>query len=331
MNRQNILLFGELLMRLSPRQKEFFDSDRLIHLFPGGSEANVATSLGQWNIPSTYVSCVPDNALTKQLLQHISDKNVKTDQCLIKDGRLGLYYLLSANGLTNGDVIYDRSHSSFSKLRPGEINWDALFEGYTWFHWSALTPAINSNLSDVIEEALIVAREKGLTISVDLNYRNRLWNYGKSPNEVMPQLVKYCDIIMGNIWAANQMLSIPVDHSLNRETSTKEEYVDGAAQSAKLIFDQYPQCKHIAFTFRFMDSPVHNLLYGTYHTPMANYVSDSYESTEVIDRIGSGDAFMAGLIYGLCIEKEGQGLINMATSAGFKKLFVKGDIGNGDI
>src|SRR5690554_5841527 len=132
MNRQNILLFGELLMRLSPRQKEFFDSDRLIHLFPGGSEANVATSLGQWNIPSTYVSCVPDNALTKQLLQHISDKNVKTDQCLIKDGRLGLYYLLSANGLTNGDVIYDRSHSSFSKLRPGEINWDALFEGYTW-------------------------------------------------------------------------------------------------------------------------------------------------------------------------------------------------------
>lgn len=331
MHQHNILLFGELLLRLSPQQEEFFNSDNSINLFPGGSEANVATSLGQWNVPNSYVSCIPDNELTKQILKNISDKNVKTDKCILRDGRLGLYFLLSANGLTKGEVIYDRSHSSFFNLRPGEIDWDTLLEGHAWFHWSALTPALNSNLADVMEEALIAAKKKGLTISVDLNYRNRLWNYGKSPNEVMPRLVQYCDVIMGNIWAANEMLSIPVDNTLNRASSTREEYIKEANESAKSLFHHYPNCKHIAYTFRFMDSPVHNLLYGTYHTPSQNYVSDSNETYKVIDRIGSGDAFMAGLIYGLSTNKEGQELINLATSAGFKKLFVKGDFGNGDI
>src|SRR5690554_899279 len=331
MHKQNILIFGELLLRLSPYNQHFLNPNHIINIFPGGSEANVAVSLGYWGIKNSYVSCIPNNDLTSEMLKILSDKNVSINKCLFKKGRLGLYFLLSPNGLSSGDVIYDRNSSSFYNLQPGEIDWDTLLEGHTWFHWCGLTPALNANLASVLEDALKAAKKKGLTISVDLNYRNRLWNYGKSPNEVMPKLVQYCDVIMGNIWAANTMLSIPVDNTLNRASSTREEYIKGANESAQSLFNHYPQCKHIAYTFRFMDSPVHNLLYGTYHTPTDNYVSDSHETYEVIDRIGSGDAFMAGLIYGLSTNKTGQELINTATSAGFKKLFVKGDFGNGDI
>lgn len=330
MHQHHILLFGELLLRLSSLEQQFISPNHVVNLFPGGSEANVAASLGSWNIKNSFMSCIPDNKLTKQVLQSLSDKNVNISKCIYQGERLGLYFLLSANGLSEGAVIYDRNHSSFSNLLPGEINWDSVLEGYTWFHWSALTPALNPNLAAVMEEALIAARRKGLTISVDLNYRNRLWNYGKTPAEIMPELIQYCDVIMGNIWAANKMLSIPVSEMLNRNTS-KEQYFEESIQSAQSIFSQYKQCKHIAYTFRFMDSPSHNLLYGTYHTPAENYISETNETNEVIDRIGSGDAFMAGLIYGLISEKKGQEIINMATSAGFKKLYIKGDFGDGSI
>lgn len=328
MQEKNVLLFGELLVRLNPETDRFITPSHQVNLYPGGSEANVAVSLAHWGTPVSYVSRVPDNALSREILEVLESKGVHTGHTILGGDRLGLYFLLSANGLTKGEVVYDRKYSSFSALKPGEVPWDALLEGQDWFHWSALTPALNADLAEVMKEGLEEARKRNMRISVDLNYRNRLWNYGKTPAQVMPELVEYCDTVMGNIWAAHTMLSVPISSGLNRSTS-KESYFEEARNSAEALFQRFPGCRHLAYTFRFMDSPQHNLLYGTYHTPEADYISPDLETHALIDRIGSGDAFMAGLIQGLIQDDSGQALIDRATSAGFNKLFVPGDFGDG--
>src|SRR5690606_35564356 len=253
---------------------------------------------------------------------------VDTAKVIHAGDRLGTYILMSANGLSKGEVIYDRKYSSFSQLTIEDIDIDKLFDGVSWFHWTALTPALNQNMADLMLVLLKEASDRGITISVDLNYRNRLWQYGKQPIDIMPQLVSYCDVIMGNIWAANKMLGIAVDESLDRNTP-RETYLLAAEQSAKDIFQNYPTCKHVAYTFRFMDSPNHNLFYGTYHTPTEHVSSAVMETFEVIDRIGSGDAFMAGYIHALINNMTAQEIIDTATGAGYHKLFVKGDFGDG--
>ncbi|MBK1438808.1 sugar kinase [Parapedobacter sp. ISTM3] len=330
MIKHKILSFGELLLRLSSSGESFLGADGQVVVFPGGSEANVAASLGQLGIACSYLSRVPGNELALQALSTLKTLGVDVSPTLLEGDRMGLYFLLSANGLSKGEVVYDRNYSAFSELKPGTINWDAILEDFTWLHWSALTPALSAPLADVCLEALEVAHRKGLTVSVDLNYRNKLWNYGKQPIEVMPALLQYCDVVMGNIWAANKMVGSSVLETLTRDTPP-EVYFEHAKESAGEVFGLLPRCKHIAYTFRFMDSATHNLLYGTYHTREADFISPVNETNGVIDRIGSGDAFMAGLIYALVNEKGGQDIIDAATAAGFKKLFVKGDFGNGAI
>lgn len=325
---QKVLSFGELLLRICNPSNKFLDEEAKTSIYPGGSEANVAASLGQWEVACSYVSRIPDHELAKGALAALDDLGVDTSRCLTGGDRLGLYFLLSADGLTKGDVIYDRKYSSFSELRPNMVDWESLLNGHTWLHWSALTPGLSQSLAGVCGELLEAASKKGLTISVDLNYRNKLWNYGKSPMEVMPELIQYCDVVMGNIWAANKMLGTAVSESLDRDT-TAETYFQHASAAASELMAAFPRCKHVANTFRFMDRPTHNLLYGTYHTLSGNFISQIYETHDVLDRIGSGDAFMAGLIYSLIANKSPQQIIETATRAGYQKLFVTGDFGNG--
>ncbi|MES2826969.1 MAG: sugar kinase [Bacteroidota bacterium] len=326
---QDVLIFGELLIRLSSVEDNFLSGGYQAAIYPGGSEANVTASLAKWKIPVTYITACPENALSKSALDNLATRGADVSKSLLQGSRIGLYFLLSPNGLSSGEVVYDRKYSSFSKLMPGEIDWDNLMNGKRWFHWSALTPALNEDLAMVIEEALIAARKNGLTVSVDLNYRNRLWDYGKNPIEIMPKLAQYCDVIMGNIWAAEKMLGTEIDEHLGRHTSP-EAYFEHSTRTAKAIFEAYPNCKHVANTFRFMDNPKHNLFYGAYHNQQGNFLSSILETNEVIDRIGSGDAFMAGLIYGLNTNADGQAIIETATRAGYQKLFDRGDFGNGN-
>jgi len=329
MHNEHVLIFGELLLRFSSSEDQFISEKHTVSIYPGGSEANVSATLSQWQIPVSYLSCVPENALADNALTVLSGLGVNTSKTLRHGSRLGLYFLLSANGLSSGQVVYDRKFSSFSTLTSGMIDWDAVMKGQTWFHWTALSPALNEHMASVCLEALKAAKRNGLKISVDLNYRNRLWDFGQEPIDVMPELVKYCDVIMGNIWAANKMLGTSIEESLNRNTSS-DTYYQHSIQTAKEIFTLFPACKHVANTFRFMDNPSHNLFYGTYHTPDADFISDIYETKNVVDRIGSGDAFMAGLIYGIINFQNGQPIIERATGAGYQKLFVKGDFGNGN-
>ncbi|QCR25122.1 carbohydrate kinase [Pontibacter sp. SGAir0037] len=321
-----VLLFGELLWRLAAADSRLANAENLLQMNPGGAEANVAASLGLWQVPCSYLSCAPNNELADRALAKLNSCGAATDLVLRQGDRVGLYFLLSANGLSTGQVVYDRKYSSFSQLKPGRIDWDAMLEGFSWFHWSALTPALNPDLAAVCKEALVAAKKKGLTVSVDLNYRNRLWDYGKEPIDVMPELTQYCDVIMGNIWAANKMLGTPVADHLNRHTSVNE-YLEHAAQSARAVMEQFPQCRHVAYTFRFMDSASHNLFYGTYYDGKRQYNSAVYETFELVDRIGSGDAFMAGLLYSIYKNFAGQDIVDYATAAAFQKLFVPGDFG----
>lgn len=330
MHKQRVFSFGELLLRIRTSADTFLDTEDRVTIYPGGSEANVVASLAQWGVACSYASRIPSHELAQNSLATLRAHGVDTSRCLQGGDRLGLYFLLSADGLTKGEVIYDRKYSSFSELKPGMVDWDALLTGHTWLHWSALTPGLSPDLADTIAELLAAANRADMTISVDLNYRNKLWDYGKDPVEIMPSLLQHCDVIMGNIWAANKMLGTRIDESLHRQTPI-DSYYQHAKNSAHELMELLPRCKHIANTFRFMDRPTHNLLYGTYHTPDGDYLSAIHETDGVVDRIGSGDAFMAGLIYALIENKTPQQVIETATNAGFRKLFVKGDFGDGTL
>lgn len=327
-NNNKVLCFGEALLRIQSSTEHFYEPSNTLKLYPGGSEANVAVSLAHMGISTSYFTAGPSNKIFKDFVKALSSIGLDTSKIRFEGDRIGSYYLYSANGLTQGDVVYDRQYSSFTELNTSTINYDILLENIDWLHFTAITPALNSNLAIICNDLLLAASNKGITISVDLNYRSKLWQYGKSPQEVMPELVKYADLIMGNIWAANKMLGTSINTSLNRHSSV-EEYENAANTTTQEIFDNYPKCKHVAHTFRFMDNATHNLFYATYHTRNSNYISTIHETNEVVDRIGSGDAFMAGLVRSIILKETPQQVIEIATNAGFQKLFVEGDFGNG--
>lgn len=328
---KQVLTFGEILIRQQSAGAYFFSEGKnYLEIFPGGSEANVAVSLARMGTPAAYASAFPDHALSHEILRLLEGTGVDSSRAVIGGERLGSYILQSANGLSKGEVIYDRKFSSFSQLRINQLAMDQLFANIHWFHWTAITPALNPEMADLMHQLLEEAQRRNIPISVDLNYRNKLWQYGQEPLAVMPKLVQYCQVIMGNIWAANKMLGTAVDEQLNRYSSS-EAYKAMANSSAAEIFEKYPRCQHVAHTFRFMDNPNHNLFYGTYHRRDIQVISNIYETHAVIDRIGSGDAFMAGLLHGLLQKASAQEIVDMATGAGFQKLFVKGDFGNGKI
>lgn len=318
-----VISYGEILFRFSPEWDQHTSA-----LYIGGAEANMAASLARWGTPVSYISKVPDNGLSRQVLQQLEKAGIVTDRMLWGGDRIGAYYLAQGSDLKHAEVVYDRKYSSFSELQPGTTDWDALLEGAGWFHWSAITPALSQQAATVCKEALEAARRKGLTISTDLNYRSKLWQYAK-PFQVMPELVQYCDVVMGNIWAAHQMLDTALD-TVALERNSKEVYLEQAIRVAQEITEKYTRCKHVAFTFRFSDGPTHNLYYATYYNQGKQTVSRQYETNDVIDRVGSGDSFMAGLVHSLLEGFDAQQVISFAAAAAYSKLFVKGDFNNSD-
>lgn len=314
-----VISYGELLFRFSPEWEQHRAA-----LFIGGAEANMAAALARWGTPVAYVSKAPDNGLSRQVMQQLQQTGIVTDRMLWGGDRIGTYYLAQGSDLKHAEVVYDRKYSSFSEITPGTVSWDELLEGAEWFHWSAITPALSEQAAVVCKEALEAASRKGLTISTDLNYRSKLWQYGKQPFAVMPELVQYCDVVMGNIWAAHQMLDTRLD-TVALEQNDKQVYLDQAVKVAEEITEKYTRCKHVAFTFRFSNGPSHNLYYATYYHQGRQAVSQQYETNEVVDRVGSGDSFMAGLIHGLLNGHDAQQVVSFAAAAAYSKLFVKGD------
>lgn len=325
-----VLCMGELLLRLSPSPKGEKSDKHPMLLFVGGAEANVATALAGWDIPVTYCTVLPDNFMSHYVIQYLQRKKIDTSPILFSGNRIGLYYLETGADIKGG-VVYDRDRSSFSELKRGMIDWDKVLDGINWFHFTAISPALNAAVADVCLEALEAASQKNITISVDLNYRSKLWKYGKQPVEVMPALVQYCDVIMGNIWSANTLLGTYVDEQIH-DKGTKQAYTTHAEKTALEIMKKFPKCKAVANTFRFDSNDDHILYYTTLLVNGKSYVSDELTCKGVVDRSGSGDCFMAGLIYGLLSTPgQPQQLLNYATAAAFGKLQEQGDATDQDV
>lgn len=319
----SVLSFGELLLRVCPDAGGQWLTDNQLPFFVGGAELNVATALALWGLPSAYFTALPDNAMSAQILAHLQGKKVDTAPVFMHGDRIGLYYLTRGKDIKNNALIYDRAHSAFADLKPGQVNWDEVLEGVSWFHFSAICPAINQNVADVCLEVLKVASAKNITISVDLNYRARLWQYGKNPIDVMPELVQYADLIMGNIWAAERMLGIPVEPNVT-ESGQKSIYLKEAQNSSESIIKQFPKCKAVANTFRF-DAGEGIEYYTALYTGDKLHSSKQYDTDKVVDKVGSGDCFMAGLIYGFYNDLDPLETLEFATSAAYQKLFIEGD------
>jgi 2-dehydro-3-deoxygluconokinase len=322
-----ILSFGELLLRICPDVNGDWLTANNLPVYVGGAELNVATALALWQLPSRYFTALPDNDMSRQVLNYLDEKMIDTSPVYFHGDRIGLYFLTQGQDLKNNALIYDRAGSSFASLKTGMIDWDKVYEDVSWFHFSAICPAISQTVADVCEEAIAEASKRGITVSIDLNYRAKLWKYGKQPAEVMKALLPYCDQVMGNIWAAQTMLDIPVPTNIN-EQSTKADYQAAARQTSKEIIKQYPKCKAVANTFRF-DTTDGGL---TYYTTLYNgedlITSAQYSALDIVDKVGSGDCFMAGLIYGYYQQLAEKDILAYATAAAFQKLFIKSDATN---
>jgi 2-dehydro-3-deoxygluconokinase len=257
----------------------------------------------------------------------LNNKKIDASKMLLQGEKMGLYFLPKGNDLKHTSVIYDRSNSSFSQIQKGMIDWDDVLKDVGWFHFSAISPAINQNVADVCKEALEAASKKKIVVSIDLNYRAKLWQYGKEPIEVMTELVDYCNVVMGNLWSAEKMLGIEVDENLPNQNS-KQAYLDHAVKTSERIIHNFPSCKVVAKTFRF-DALSNSIdYYATLFADSKLYQSKEYHAGKIADKVGSGDCFMAGIIYGLYNHQSYQNTLDVATAAAFSKLFVEGDATN---
>jgi 2-dehydro-3-deoxygluconokinase len=316
---KKVLCFGELLLRLSPALKGKWLQQNNIPVFIGGAELNVATALAKWDVPVKYCTALPDNYLSKEITEHLSNKKIDTAAIQFSGERTGTYYLPQGTDLKSEGVIYDRAHSSFAALQPGMINWDEVLKDCNWFHFSAICPALNNNIAVVCKEALQAAAAKGITVSVDLNYRSKLWQYGKNPLDVMPELVNYCNVVMGNLWAVESLLGIAstIKESTNK---TIQQLTVAANESMLQLHKIYPAVTAMAYTFR-----MEQKYFGVLQQDTVMAVSNEYPLQNTIDKAGSGDCFMAGLIYGLRNKMLPQQIIDFASAAATGKLFEQGD------
>lgn len=314
-----VLCFGELLLRFSPDVTGEWLLNNAMPVFVGGSELNVATALAKWKTPVGYCTALPNNFLATQILKSLNKKNVDASSVLLNGNRIGIYYLTQGTDVKNAGVIYDRANSSFSQVQKGMIDWDNTLKEISWFHFSAICPAISQQVADVCGEALQACVKRNITVSVDLNYRSKLWQYGKQPHEVMPGLMKYCSVVMGNLWAAESLLLIPssIKESAGR---TNDELQTAAGQSMLQLHQQYANVTTIAYTYR-----LENKYWAMIQHGKDLAISKQHEINGVVDKVGSGDCFMAGLIYGLYNKHSLHRIADFAAAAAVGKLYEKGD------
>jgi 2-dehydro-3-deoxygluconokinase len=319
MIKNKVFCFGEILLHYAPPVATNCIDSHQMPFYLGGAELNVATALANWDIPVKYGTAMPSHFLTDQIIAHLSKKYMDTSAIQFSGNRIGCFYLETGMDMKNAAVVYDRAHSSFAEIKKGSIDWKEVLKDVHWFHFSAISASLTQNATDVCEEALIVATDLGIPISVDLNYRAKLWQYGKTPIEVMSKLVKYCIVLMGNLWAVEDMLGIAstIQSSVG---SSNEALINAANVSMTKLKAQFPLLNTIAYTFRLTEN-----YFGVLSNKNNFYTSPIYNSREVKNIVGTGDCFMAGLLYGIQYKNTPEELINFAAAAAVGKLYELGD------
>jgi 2-dehydro-3-deoxygluconokinase len=316
------ITFGEIMLRLKPPHCERFFQSPLLEATFGGGEANVAVGLARFGLNVAYVSVIPDNAIGDACLGELRRQGVDTSLIIRKGNRLGIYFLENGANQRPSMVIYDRSYSAIAEARPGDISWDKVFDEVNWFHITGITPAISLTASELSLEAVKKAREKGLTISCDLNFRKNLWQYGKSAPEVMGELVKYVDIALGNEEDCQKSLGIKMDIDVESGKLQVQRY----KELTDKVLGLYPHLQKIALTLRESHSADYNGWSAVLNNRKEFLVSKKYEIHNIVDRVGGGDTFAAGLIYGINNLNSDKEALEFAVAASCLKHSIPGDL-----
>lgn len=321
---KKVVTFGEIMLRLTPPDLRRFSQANSFDVIYGGGESNVAVSLANYGVPVDFITRLPANDLGDCAVMEMRKRNVGTQNILRGGERLGIYFLEIGAVSRGSKVVYDRAHSSMSTIKKGMINWEEVFADAGWFHWTGITPAISQGAADACLEAIQVANKMGVTVSTDLNYRKNLWNYGKSPAEVMPELVAGCDVILGNEEDAEKHFDI---HPEGVDVTQGDTIDAGAYISVgQQLMAKFPRCKKAIITLRGSISASHNTWSGVLYDGKKLYEAPTYQMTHIVDRVGGGDSFMGGLIYGLLkYDQDDQKALNFAVAASCLKHTIYGD------
>lgn len=320
---KKIVTFGEIMLRLSPPNQLRFGQARTFDVTYGGGESNVAVSLANYGLETEFITRLPSNDMGEACLQYLRQYGVGTRYVQRGGSRLGIYFLENGAVMRGSQVIYDRADSAFATIEPGMFDWKTIFSDAQWFHWTGIAPAVSGGAAAVCLEAVKIAREMGLTISCDLNFRAKLWKWGKKASEVMEELVKYSDIAIGNEEDAEKVFGIQApetDVTHGKVTADKYQYV------CRSLSSKFPNLKTIAITLRSSHSASHNTWSAILWHDNQIYTGPIYDITDIVDRVGSGDSFMGGLIFGLTsYPSDPQRALNYAIAASALKHTVFGD------
>jgi len=320
---KKVVTFGEIMLRLATPDFLRFGQSEVYTATFGGGEANVAVSLANYGVPVDFISRLPKNDLGTACMMELRKFGVGVENLVWGGDRLGIYFLETGAVSRGSKVIYDRANSAVSEIKPGMIDWDKVFENAGWFHWTGITPAISQSAADVCAEAIRKANEKGITVSCDLNFRKNLWKYGKKASEVMPELVAGTDIVLGNEEDAAMVLGIKPEG-----VDVTAGHVEAAAYESvsRQIMERFPRCKKVITTLRGSVNANHNSWSGVLWDGKTLFEAPTYQITHIVDRVGGGDSFMGGLIYGLLTWPDNsQKALNFAVAASCLKHTIYGD------
>lgn len=308
---KRVTTLGEIMMRLSVSGLGRFTQAESFKAVYGGSEANVGVALSNFGIPAAHVTRLPDNDLGQSVIRHLNKYSVHTDHIQFGPERLGLYFLENGAMHRAPKIIYDRFDSAFAHIKPGQIDWNAVMKEASWFHWTGITPAISQGAADVCKEAIEAANKHGVTVSGDINYRRNLWQYGKDARDVMPALIEGTHMMIAGQSDIKNCIGIEAP---DYESACKE------------VIKKYPQIKKIGFTYRDTISASHNKIQGVLWSGNSLLKSKEYDLTHIVDRVGAGDAFMAGLIYGWIKKYDDQQTLEFAAASCAFKHSIEGDV-----
>ena len=320
-----IVTFGEIMLRLAtPGYLRFSQTNELSATF-GGGEANVAVSLANYGMDAEFVTRLPENDIAAACVKDLHKHGVKTDHIVYGGDRMGIYFLETGAVARASKVVYDRAHSAISEIKPGMIDWEQVLAGADWFHWTGITPAISQGAADVCLEAIQTANRLGIPVSCDLNYRKNLWKYGKKASEVMPDLVAGCDIILGNEEDAEKVFGIKPEGFDVTATAGEVNAAEFESVCTQLM-QRFPRTRKVIITLRGSINANHNTWGGVLYDGKQLFQSPRYDITHIVDRVGGGDSFMGGLIYGLLTyPQDDQLALNFAVAASCLKHTIYGD------
>lgn len=319
---EKYITFGEIMLRLKSPQWERFLQSPLLEATFGGGEANVAVGLARFGLDVAYISVIPDNPIGDACVRELKRQGIDTSLIIRKGERLGVYFLEAGANQRPSVVVYDRSHSAIAEATTEDIDWNQVFKDAAWFHITGITPAISQSAAELSLEAVKKAKEMGVTVSCDLNYRKKLWKYGKSPSEVMGELVNYVDIAVGNEEDCQKSLGIKVDIDVESGKLQAEKY----KELTDRVLEQYPNVQKIAITLRESRSANDNGWSAVLNNRKGFFTSKKYEIHDIVDRVGGGDAFAAGLIYGLNHLANDQEALSFAVAASCLAHSIPGDL-----